>query len=86
MSNYFKILNASAVPIFNVDDLGLYVRNGVDMKDASSIKTMPITEKTKTISLDYTIDSDNNAISIGTTTISSGVTVTIPVNSSWVII
>jgi hypothetical protein len=46
----------------------------------------PITENTQTISTSYTITTGSSAMSTGPITISSGVTVTIPSGSRWVIL
>jgi hypothetical protein len=46
----------------------------------------PIYENTQTISADTTITSGSSAVSAGPITISSGVTVTIPSGSTWVVL
>jgi len=46
----------------------------------------PITENTQTISTSYTITTGSSAMSTGPITISSGVSVTIPSGSRWVIL
>jgi hypothetical protein len=43
-------------------------------------------EHSNTISTNYSITAGNNAHSVGALTISSGVTVTVPSNSRWVIL
>jgi len=43
-------------------------------------------ENNQTVSSDYTISTNKNAMSAGTITINSGVTVTIPSGSTWVIV
>lgn len=43
-------------------------------------------ENNQTVSSDYTISTNKNAMSAGTITIDSGVTVTIPSGSTWVIV
>lgn len=45
-----------------------------------------LTENTKTVSSNYTISTNKNAVSVGPITISSGVTVTVPSASKWVIL
>jgi len=45
-----------------------------------------IWENTKTIASNYTISTDTNAMSVGTVTVSSGITVTVPSGSRWVIV
>jgi len=48
--------------------------------------SVPIYENTQTISSDTTITSGSSAVSAGPITISSGVTVTIPSGSTWVVL
>jgi len=48
--------------------------------------SVPIFENTQTVSQSYTITSGSSAMSAGPVTLSSGVTVTIPSGSRWVII
>lgn len=43
-------------------------------------------ENNQTVTSDYTISTNKNAMSAGTITIDSGVTVTIPSGSTWVIV
>lgn len=43
-------------------------------------------ENNQTVTSDYTISTNKNAMSAGTITINSGVTVTIPSGSTWVIV
>jgi hypothetical protein len=53
--------------------------------DANST-TKGLYEHSNTISANYSITSGNNAMSAGTMTINSGVTVTVPSGSTWVIV
>ena len=53
--------------------------------DANST-TKGLYEHSNTISANYSISSGNNAMSAGTMTIASGITVTIPTGSTWVIV
>jgi hypothetical protein len=46
----------------------------------------PITENTQTIATSYTITTGSSAMSTGPITINSGVSVTIPSGSRWVIL
>ena len=46
----------------------------------------PIYENTQTVSATYTITSGSSAVSAGPITISSGVTVTVPSGSKWVVL
>ena len=48
--------------------------------------TVPIYENTQTVSATYTITSGSSAVSAGPISISSGVTVTIPSGSKWVVL
>lgn len=43
-------------------------------------------ENAQTITADYTISTNYNAISAGPITINTGINVTIPTNSNWVIV
>ena len=46
----------------------------------------PIYENTQTVSATYTITSGSSAVSAGPIAISSGVTVTVPSGSKWVVL
>ena len=48
--------------------------------------TACIFENAQTISSNYTISTSYNAMSAGTITINTGVTVTVPTSSRWVIV
>jgi len=48
--------------------------------------TKGLYEMANTISVNYTIGTGNNAVSAGPITINSGVTVTVPTGSRWVVI
>lgn len=48
--------------------------------------SVPIYENTQTVTVSYTITSGSSAMSAGPVTLSSGVSVTIPSGSRWVII
>ena len=48
--------------------------------------TKGLYEMANTISVNYTIGTGNNAVSTGPITINSGVTVTVPTGSRWVVI
>ena len=52
----------------------------------SNITALGLYENSATISANYTIGSGNNAMSAGPITINTGVTVTVPTGSSWVIV
>jgi hypothetical protein len=51
----------------------------------SNITTLGLWENNRTISANYTIGSTNSAMSSGPITINSGVVVTIPAGSRWVV-
>lgn len=53
---------------------------------SSNITTLGMWENAKTISANYTIATNNNAVSAGPITVNSGVTVTVPSGSRWVIV
>jgi hypothetical protein len=52
----------------------------------SNITTQGLYENANTISANYTIGTGNNAVSAGPITINSGVTVTVPSGSVWVVV
>jgi len=52
----------------------------------SGLASGAITENSNTISSNYTISTNKNAISAGPITINTGVTVTVPTGSRWVIV
>lgn len=51
-----------------------------------SVTTNGLFEHANTISANYTIAAGNNALSAGTITIASGITVTVPTGSTWAIV
>jgi len=53
---------------------------------SSNITAQGLWENANTISSNYTIGTNNNATSAGPITIASGVTVTVPSGSRWVIV
>jgi hypothetical protein len=53
---------------------------------SSNITTKGLYENANTISANYTIGTNNNAMSSGPITVASGVTVTVPSGSNWVIL
>jgi hypothetical protein len=46
----------------------------------------PFLEMTKTIAANYTITTNYNAVTVGPVTINTGVSVTIPTGSNWVVL
>ena len=53
---------------------------------SGNITTLGLYENASVISANYTIGTGNNAVSAGPITVNSGVTVTIPSGSVWVIV
>jgi len=53
---------------------------------SSNITTLGLYENNATISANYTIGAGNNAVSAGPITINSGITVTVPSGSTWVVV
>ena len=53
---------------------------------SGNITTSGMYEMANTISSNYTIGTGNNAVSAGPITINTGVTVTVPTGSTWVIV
>lgn len=47
---------------------------------------VPIYENTSTVTSNYTLTTSSNAMSAGPITINTGVTVTVPTGSRWVIV
>lgn len=58
----------------------------VNATDSGNTTTNGLYEHSNTISANYSISSGNNAMTAGTITINSGVTVTVPTGSTWVIV
>ena len=48
--------------------------------------SVPLYENTTTVTTSYTITSGSSAMSVGPLTINSGVAITIPSNSKWVVL
>lgn len=73
-SNYTQTLQAitGTIPVTS---------NGVAL-----VTGAPVYENTQTVSANYTVTSGSSAMSAGPVTLGSGVTVTIPSGSRWVII
>ena len=61
-------------------------KTGDTMTAPLTITGKPFFENGQTVTGDYSISANCNAMSAGTITINSGVTVTIPNGSSWVIV
>jgi len=74
--------NGDTSPITLSGDSNVFVTYPADRAAMST----GITENTNTITRDYTITTGANAMSTGTITIDSGVTVTVPSGSRWVVL
>jgi hypothetical protein len=61
-------------------------KTGDTMTAPLTITGKPFFENGQTVTGDYSISANCNAMSAGPVTVNSGVTVTIPVGSSWVIV
>jgi hypothetical protein len=61
-------------------------KTGDTMTAPLTITGKPFFENGQTVTADYSISANCNALSAGSVTINTGVTVTIPVGSSWVIV
>ena len=61
-------------------------KTGDTMTAPLTITGKPFFENGQTVTSDYSISANCNAMSAGVITIDSGVTVTIPVGSNWVIV
>ncbi len=67
-----------------LDSTGDVFASFLDNTD-SNITTKGLYEHAHTISTDYTIATDKNALTAGPITIATSASVTIPTNSTWVI-
>jgi len=56
------------------------------LKVQPAMNAGPFFENIQTISTSYTISANSNAVSAGPVTIASGITVTIPSGSRWIIL
>ena len=74
--------NGDTSPITLSGDSNVFVTYPADRAAMST----GLTENTNTITRDYTITTGANAMSTGTITIDSGVTVTVPSGSRWVVL
>lgn len=76
--------------LFATDSKRLFVDNGTSLTSVGGAtgggSNAVFYENDQTITTNYTITSSKNAMSTGTITINSGVTVTIPSGSRWVIL
>lgn len=65
-----------------------YTWDGVswDATNPNNITGFGLWENQKTISANYTITTDYNAVSAGPITVATGVTVTVPTGSTWTVV
>ena len=80
-----KIVRIIAFTTFAVADT--YTQAQIDAKDAAvGVQGGVFYENPTTIATDYTITTNKNAMTAGPITVNSGVTVTVPTNSTWTIV
>ena len=80
-----KIVRIVAFTTFAVADT--YTKAQIDTKDAAvGVQGGVFFENSTSISTNYTITTNKNAMSAGPITVNSGVTVTVPTNSTWSIV
>jgi len=76
--------------LFASDAKRLFVDNGTSLSSIGAAtggaSDAIFYENGQTVTTNYTITTNNNAMSTGTITINSGITVTVPSNSRWVIL
>ena len=74
----------------NLTDNKLYTKDGssniLQINHGAPVANGAIYENSQTITSNYTITSGKNAMSAGPITINSGVTVTVPSGSNWVVL
>ncbi len=74
----------------NLTDNKLYTKDGssniLQINQGAPVANGAIYENSQTITSNYTITSGKNAMSAGPITINSGVTVTVPSGSNWVVL
>jgi len=65
-----------------------YTWDGVswDTTNPNNITAFGLWENSNTISANYTITTNYNAVSAGPITVSTGVTVTVPTGSTWTVV
>jgi hypothetical protein len=78
------IIAAGSTERLKVNATGLYV-NGTLHSSGGNSTTEGLYEMANTISANYSITSGNNALTAGPITINTGISVTIPTGSTWVI-
>jgi hypothetical protein len=90
LSTLNSLTRKAGTILFASDAKRLFVDNGISLSsiggatggDSDAI----FYENGQTVTTNYTITTNNNAMSTGTITINSGITVTVPSNSRWVIL
>lgn len=90
LTNLNALARKAGTLVYSTDANRLYVDNGTSLTSVGGAtgggSNAVFYENDKTVTQSYTITSGKNAMSTGTITIASGVTVTIPSGSRWVII
>lgn len=69
------------------DQVQLRITAGVMQAAAQAgLASGAITENTQSVTSNYTMSTNKNGLSVGPITVSSGVSVTVPANSRWVVL
>ena len=53
---------------------------------ASGVQNEVFIENDQTVTADYSLGTNKNAVSVGNLTVNNGVTITIPTNATWVVL
>ena len=89
-SNLFPLFASatSGVPttIFTSNAKYLYKPSTGDLQASQLVASNGLVVNSATVAVSYSIDSGNNAMSAGPVTVNSGITVTVPSGSRWVVV
>ena len=89
-SNLFPLsanaTSGTALQVFTSSAKYLYKPSDGSLQAPAMVSTNGLVVNSATVSASYTIPSGSNAMSIGTMTVASGITVTISSGSKWVVI
>ena len=89
-SNLFPLFASatSGVPttIFTSNAKYLYKPSTGDLQASQLVASKGLVVNSATVAVSYSIDSGNNAMSAGPVTVNSGITVTVPSGSRWVVV
>ena len=89
-SNLFPLFASatSGVPttIFTSNAKYLYKPSTGDLQASQVVASNGLVVNSATVAVSYSIDSGNNAMSAGPVTVNSGITVTVPSGSRWVVV